>query len=176
MTVSVLATGTFDLLHPGHVHYLEESANLGDELSVIVSRAARIEHKVPILPDRQRRAMVEALEPVDCALIGSENSMFEPVREVDPDIVTLGYDQHHSTEKMERKLANNGFEVDVVRLGEFSADAEFATSSTEIRKRILDRRAAGPAGQPSVPLGVPSTDRRTGSERSGPDIRMPLFR
>ena len=48
----VVATGTFDLLHPGHVFYLEESARLGDELHVIVARDVNVRHKPkPIVPE-----------------------------------------------------------------------------------------------------------------------------
>ncbi|HPT37527.1 MAG TPA: adenylyltransferase/cytidyltransferase family protein, partial [Methanothrix sp.] len=51
----VVATGTFDLLHPGHVLYLERSKALGDILVVIVARDVNVRHKPkPILPEEQR--------------------------------------------------------------------------------------------------------------------------
>ena len=50
----VVATGTFDILHPGHVFFLSESRKLGDELWVIVSRETNVRHKaapvVSVLP------------------------------------------------------------------------------------------------------------------------------
>jgi FAD synthetase len=50
-SIRVLATGTFDLLHPGHLFYLEQSKALGDELVVIVARDANVKHKPrPIIP------------------------------------------------------------------------------------------------------------------------------
>ncbi|MDD1677328.1 MAG: adenylyltransferase/cytidyltransferase family protein, partial [Methanomicrobiales archaeon] len=62
----IVATGTFDILHPGHLFYLEESRRLGDELHVIVARDANVRHKpAPILPESQRLAMVSALRIVD---------------------------------------------------------------------------------------------------------------
>ena len=58
----IVATGTFDILHPGHLFYLEESKKLGDELFVIVARDANVKHKPrPIIPEDQRLAMVAAL-------------------------------------------------------------------------------------------------------------------
>ncbi len=52
----VVATGTFDLLHPGHVLYLERSKILGDELVVIVARDVNVRHKPkPVLPEEQRQ-------------------------------------------------------------------------------------------------------------------------
>jgi FAD synthetase len=52
----VLATGTFDILHPGHLRYLRESAEHGDELVVIVARESMVNHKnPPVVPEEQRR-------------------------------------------------------------------------------------------------------------------------
>jgi len=42
-----VAQGTFDILHPGHVHYLEDAATYGDELHVIVARGENVTHKAP---------------------------------------------------------------------------------------------------------------------------------
>ena len=71
--VRVMATGVFDLLHPGHVYFLEEAKQLGDELVVVVARdqtARRLKHE-PYVPEHIRRQMVEALKPVDRAILGS---------------------------------------------------------------------------------------------------------
>jgi FAD synthetase len=59
----VLATGTFDLLHPGHVYFLTQARALGDELFVIVARDSNVTHKPkPIIPEEQRLEMVNALK------------------------------------------------------------------------------------------------------------------
>ena len=64
----VVATGTFDILHPGHVLYLSEARKLGDELYVIVARDSTIKHKrKPLIPEDQRRFMLRALTCVDHA-------------------------------------------------------------------------------------------------------------
>ncbi|MHC1574199.1 MAG: adenylyltransferase/cytidyltransferase family protein, partial [Candidatus Methanogasteraceae archaeon] len=87
----VLATGTFDIPHPGHLFYLSQASALGDELYVIVARASMIKHKPkPILPDEHRLLMVQALKVVDHAVLGSENDIFEPLHEIMPDIIALG--------------------------------------------------------------------------------------
>ena len=50
----VLATGTFDLLHPGHVYFLTQARAMGDELFVIVARDSNVTHKQkPIYPRRR---------------------------------------------------------------------------------------------------------------------------
>lgn len=131
----VLATGTFDILHPGHLHYLQESRALGDTLYVIVSRREMIDHKAsPIVPDEQRREMVASLKPVDQAVLGSTESIFEPLYEIDPDIITLGHDQHQSEEGLKAKLSKKGFDVDVVRIDAKEPDTKLYSSSKIINK------------------------------------------
>ncbi|MDY6931735.1 MAG: adenylyltransferase/cytidyltransferase family protein, partial [Halobacteriota archaeon] len=69
--VRVLATGTFDILHPGHLTYFREAKKLGDELIVIVARDVNVTHKPkPIIPEEQRVEMVGALSIVDKVILG----------------------------------------------------------------------------------------------------------
>ena len=92
----VVAQGTFDLLHPGHVHYLEDAAAHGDELHAIVARRTNVTHKpAPVLCARQRRDMVEALDAVAEAHLGDPEDVFVPIERLDPDVIVLGFDQHH---------------------------------------------------------------------------------
>lgn len=112
----VIAQGTFDLLHPGHVHYLEEAASMGDELYVIIARRNNVTHKKrPILPDRQRRDMVAVLSMVDHAVLGDEEDIFVPIREIDPDVIVLGHDQHHDETSLADALASEGIACEVRR-------------------------------------------------------------
>jgi FAD synthetase len=130
----ILATGTFDILHPGHLFYLSQAAALGDELYVIVARASMIKHKPkPILPDEHRLEMVQALKLVDHAVIGSETDIFEPLYEIMPDIIALGFDQYFNTDNLKKELTDRGFTAGVVRVGE--------TNSGRLRstRRIVDR-------------------------------------
>jgi len=113
---TVVAQGTFDLLHPGHVHYLEEAAAMGDELHVIIARRANVTHKQPpLLADRQRRDTVAALDPVDHARVGHPEDIFVPIEEIDPDVIVLGHDQHHDDDGIRHALAERGIDCEVVR-------------------------------------------------------------
>jgi FAD synthetase len=135
----VVATGTFDILHPGHVYYLEASRALGDELHVIVARDRNVRHKPrPILPEEQRLSMIEALKPVDHAILGNESDMFVPIEEIDPAIITLGYNQHFSEEELAAALRSRGLDAEVVRISAYSGGG--IGSSRKIMERIIEQR------------------------------------
>ncbi|QLG26677.1 FAD synthase [Halorarum halophilum] len=136
-----LAQGTFDILHPGHLHYLEEAADRGEELHVIVSRAKNVTHKsAPVCPDRQRRDMVGALSIVDEAHLGHPEDFFVPVREIDPDVIVLGFDQHHDDDAIRTALRDRGLDAEVVRASarEPRYDGELL-STKEIVAKLVER-------------------------------------
>ncbi len=136
--VRVLATGTFDILHPGHLLYLSEAKALGNELYVIVARDSMIKHKPkPIVAEGQRLAMVQALRIVDKAMLGSETDMFEPLRKIKPDIIALGENQFFKEKELEAQLKAHGIAARVVRIQSFE-QCELCSSAAIIR-RILER-------------------------------------
>lgn len=139
---TVIAQGTFDILHPGHLHYLREAAAMGDELYVIIARRENVSHKQkPILPDYQRRDMVDALDPVDSAILGDEEDIFVPIERIDPDVIVLGHDQHHDEESIESALAERGIDCGVERASgrEPEFDGELL-STGKIIDRICEKR------------------------------------
>lgn len=140
--VRALAQGTFDVLHPGHLHYLEEAARMGDELYVIIARSANVTHKrPPILDGRQRRDMIAALDVVDHALLGHESDIFVPIEEIDPDVIVLGHDQHHDEAAIERALDDRGIDCAVRRASPRAPAYEGELLSTgRIIDRICERR------------------------------------
>lgn len=143
--VRVMATGVFDLLHPGHLYFLSEARKLGDELVVVVARdqTARRRKHTPYVPEHIRREMVEALKPVDRAILGSATDIYSTVTEVRPDIIALGYDQDFDPNEVETEVRRRGVAAKVVRLGPLPHD-EIATR--RIVARILERNQKGEGG------------------------------
>jgi len=134
----VVATGTFDILHTGHLYYLEESRRLGDELYVIVARDINVKHKPrPVVPEEQRLKMVAALKPVDHAVLGDLTDMFRPIREIQPSVITIGFNQHFDEEKLRTELRARNISCDVVRIGKYSGDTYCSTSL--IIRQVLER-------------------------------------
>jgi FAD synthetase len=133
----VMATGVFDILHSGHLRYLQEAKRLGDELVVIVATDATVrkEKHEPITPESMRLELVQALKPVDRALLGREGDMFEIVKEVSPDVIVLGYDQAFDQKKLEQELAKRGLKAKVVRLSRYGEDLN---GTRKIIKKIID--------------------------------------
>jgi FAD synthetase len=137
----IVATGTFDILHPGHLYYLEQSKKLGDELFVIVARDANVKHKPhPIIPEEHRLRMVAALKPVDHAVLGDRTDMFRPIEEINPEIITIGFNQMFNETNLEEQLRVRNLASRVVRIGQFAE--EDLCSSRRVVQRILDKRCS----------------------------------
>jgi FAD synthetase len=145
----VIATGTFDILHPGHLYYLEQSKTLGDELTVIVARDANVKHKPqPIIPEEQRHRMVAALRCVDHAILGDKTDMFRPIEKIRPAIITIGFNQHFDEVSLRQQLTSRGLFAEIVRIGKYGDDE--LCSSRLVVQRIVEKRGGqdGTGGQP----------------------------
>jgi len=114
---------------------------MGDRLSVIIARRENVTHKQPpILPNRQRRDMIEALGVVDDAVVGHPEDIFVPIEELDPDIIVLGYDQHHDDDAIEAELDRRGIDCVVRRASPLDSDEGELLSTGRIIDRICEER------------------------------------
>ena len=123
--VRVMASGVFDLIHPGHIDYLKQAKSYGDHLTVVIAsdKTVRKNKHEPVTPEAMRALIVESLKPVDEAIVGGEGDMLDTVAKVKPDITVLGYDQNFDESELKAKLKERGFDgIDVVRANECADD------------------------------------------------------
>lgn len=137
----VMASGTFDLIHPGHGIYLNESKKLGGKdakLVVVVARDSTVKKRkrIPIVNENQRLEVIKMLKCVDEAYLGSNTDMFEIVEKINPDIITIGKDQNFNIEELKKKLKERNISAEVIRINKYKkSDLD---SSCKIIKRIRE--------------------------------------
>jgi D-glycero-beta-D-manno-heptose 1-phosphate adenylyltransferase len=94
--VVVFTNGVFDLIHPGHVRYLQDARALGDALVVAINsdrsvRANKGDGR-PIVPEHERAEVLLALAAVDAVVIFDEETPHAIVSRVRPDVLVKGAD------------------------------------------------------------------------------------
>ena len=139
----VIASGVFDLLHLGHVRFLEEAKKAGGphaKLVVIVARDSTVKSRKgenPIMPENQRCALVASLRVVDEAMLGYEKfDVAKVVEKISPDVVAFGYDQKGMERTVREYVKRHELRIGVVRIGKFSSDE--LDSSSKIKQKIIE--------------------------------------
>ena len=139
---TVLASGVFDLLHLGHVKYLENAKEAGGanaRLIVVVSRDNIVEKRKdsrPVMPENQRRALVESLKAVDKAVLGyAEFDIEKIIEDLNPDVIAVGYDQEDIENIVKQWVKEHKSKIKVVRIGKFG-ETEM-NSSSKIKHKIM---------------------------------------
>ena len=133
----VMAVGVFDLLHAGHLHYLEQAKELGDHLTVVVAHdeTVRMRKHEPVTSQDLRCRMVAGLKPVDHAMVGNPPSvpMYDILPVIEPNIIALGYDQEHAETAIRAGLDERGYEnIELVRV-------EGLTDDLDGTRKIIDK-------------------------------------
>lgn len=133
-----MATGTFDLLHMGHIYYLKEAKKLGDILTVVVARDStvrKLKHE-PVNPEDIRLDLIKELKIVDEAYLGYKDDMYAIVEEIKPDIIALGYDQIHDETTIRKEMKKRNLKAKVVRLSEYKCGSDLDGTRRIIQKII----------------------------------------
>jgi cytidyltransferase-like protein len=129
----VLAGGVFDIIHPGHIHTLNDAKKLGDLLVVVVATdktAIKMKKREPLHSAELRQELVSSLTMVDLCIIGDEGDIFRTVDLVKPQIIALGYDQTHQEKFITDGCKKINLDVTVARLESPRPE----TSSSKIQK------------------------------------------
>ena len=128
----VFTNGCFDILHVGHVRYLEEAKFMGDTLVVGLNSDLsfkKLRGRKPYMSQDERCEMLEALWAVDEVILFDEETPLELIKEIKPDILVKGSD-HDPETVVGREYAGE------VRCIDVGADVH----TTDIIKRILESK------------------------------------
>lgn len=134
-----LANGNFDLLHVGHVRYLQGAKALGGKLVVAVNsddsvRTLKGEGR-PVMPENERAEIVAALADVDAVVIFPELDVRAIIREIRPDVQAKGTDYTADSVPERDTVAECGGRVEIV------GDPKDHSTSEILRTRLSSRKA-----------------------------------
>jgi rfaE bifunctional protein nucleotidyltransferase chain/domain len=134
----VLANGNFDLLHVGHVRYLQGAKQLGGKLVVAVNSDESVRglkgNGRPIMPAEERAEIVAALGDVDAVVIFAEPDVRALIREIRPDIQAKGTDYTEDTVPERDTVAEYGGRVAIVGDAKDHSTSEIIRSHPELRR------------------------------------------
>ena len=117
----VLVFGVFDLLHPGHKHFLRQASKHGQQLVVVVARD-KVVSKIKKLKPQQNQVIrlrnVKKLHFVQAARWGDKvrRHQYHMIKLIKPDIVCLGYDQKPNLKQVKQELKKAGLNPKFIRL------------------------------------------------------------
>ncbi|MGB5225343.1 MAG: D-glycero-beta-D-manno-heptose 1-phosphate adenylyltransferase [Arenicellales bacterium] len=116
----VFTNGCFDILHRGHVSYLEEAAQLGNSLLVAVNTDSSVRRQNkgtdrPINPLDDRLALLAALQSVDLVIPFDSDTPLDLIKMIKPDILVKGGDWPIEQIVGAEEVINNGGEVHSIR-------------------------------------------------------------
>ncbi len=119
--VRVMVFGTFDIIHPGHLHFFKQAKNLAKISWLIVSIARdknvlRIKHRLPEHDQKVRLGQIESLPVVDEVVLGGLKNHIPHIIKARPDIIALGYDQSAYVTGLSEELKAAGLKTKIIRL------------------------------------------------------------
>ncbi len=114
----VFTNGCFDILHPGHIDYLQQAKALGDILVIALNDDASI-HRLkgssrPVNPLRNRCIMLAALKAVDMVISFSEDTPLKLIQSLQPDVLVKGGDYEPDEIIGSEEVRKNGGKVIVI--------------------------------------------------------------
>lgn len=111
--------GTFDIIHPGHIHLLKEAKQYGDFLVVVVGRdttVCQVKGRSPANNEQQRLENIKQLNIADEVRLGCVDDKYQVIADEKPDVIALGYDQKEFVDNLENAIEDY---VQIVRLSPY---------------------------------------------------------
>lgn len=136
--IRVMAFGTFDLVHKGHLSFFRQAKKYGDYLIVSVSRdliVERLKGRKPLFSERKRMDKIRKLRVADKVVLGRQNNYFLAIKKLKPDVICLGYDQRFFVDELREFIRKNKLKIKIIRLKGYK---------TNIYKSSILKRLSGP--------------------------------
>ncbi len=119
MKKTVMIFGTFDILHPGHLFFLQQAKKRGDRLVVCIARdetVKKIKQQPPVHTEQERKKMISAFAVVDQVILGDKKDPYNVIKKIQPDVIALGYDQQVFVDGLRMALQKNNLRTKIVRI------------------------------------------------------------
>ena len=111
----VMVFGVFDRLHPGHLDFLRQAREHGDELIAVVARDAMVmelKNRMPVHSEGERMRMVGKVPEVTLAVLGDEvTGSYGVIVAHQPDVICVGYDQQGLADDLQRWIRDGGLSM-----------------------------------------------------------------
>lgn len=119
----VITFGTFDYLHPWHIHYLREARGYGDYLITVVARDETVKNIKGQYPDHDedsRLLVLTQLDFIEIVELWDPDDHYSCLRSYAPQIICLGYDQHSFDKWLRERCDSNGLQnTTIIRIESF---------------------------------------------------------
>lgn len=116
---TVITFWTFDIVHPGHVYFLQQAKSQGDALIAIVARDENVKKfkgKAPLHHEKKRIQDIKNLNIADLVELGHESDYFFVIKKHKPDIIALGYDQTYLVKELSEFLYIHDYKTEVITI------------------------------------------------------------
>ncbi|MFT4303733.1 MAG: adenylyltransferase/cytidyltransferase family protein [Candidatus Woesearchaeota archaeon] len=117
----VMVFGTFNIIHPGHLHLFRQAKKYGEKLIVVLARDYTVKDLKGYEPltEIDRREKLLKIPTVDEVIFGNIDDKMKVVKDNQPDAICLGYDQSFFVEELEGFLNENNLNIPIIRLNPY---------------------------------------------------------
>ena len=114
----VFTNGCFDIIHAGHITYLQEAKDLGSKLVIGLNSDISVKkikgNNRPIIPENQRQTILESLKMVDLVIQFNEETPIDLIKTVKPDIHVKGGDYKEEELPEYETITNYGGKIEIL--------------------------------------------------------------
>ena len=135
---TALIFGTFDVIHPGHINFLQQARKRGDRLVASIARDAFVERfkgKKPEHSEGQRLQHIRETGLVDEAYLSDDiPGTYSLIQRIHPQVICIGHDQHQLQDNLENWLATHEGNVELVNMEPYKPEI-FKSSKIKMTRK-----------------------------------------